>query len=152
MSDKRDSKPDSGDRLPSEAFVVNRNDSRLLVLVVDDDVRILSFLRPSLRLAGYNVITASGGEEALNLVNSEEPSIMLLDVIMSPIDGFDVLKRLRTFSKLPVIAVSAHASAAEKALNLGANDFLGKPFRPDELVKRIKSLLEHTGKNSNTPA
>jgi DNA-binding response OmpR family regulator len=142
MPDEQEYKPDSGDKLLSETFV-EEGDSKALVLVVDDDVRILSFLRPSLKLAGFDVITATGGEEALNLLDSKKPSIMLLDIVMSPMDGFEVLTRLRAVSELPVIAISAHASAAEKALNLGANDFLGKPFRPDELVKRIKTLLKH---------
>jgi two-component system KDP operon response regulator KdpE len=83
------------------------------------------------------------GEEALKLVESEKPDIMLLDILMPVMDGFEVLRKLRAVSKLPVIAISAHSSAAEKALNLGANGFLAKPFRPDELVKKIDSLLNH---------
>jgi DNA-binding response OmpR family regulator len=115
----------------------------MLVLIVDDDARILNFIRPNLRLAGYDVIDAKDGEQALKLVQSEKPGIMILDILMSPMDGFEVLKKLRKFSEMPVIAISAHTSAAEEALSLGANDFLGKPFRPDELVKRIKALLNH---------
>jgi DNA-binding response OmpR family regulator len=148
MADGQEYKSDSRDKLLSEASV-EESGSRVLVLVVDDDVRILSFIRPSLRLAGYDVITATSGEEALNLVNSKKPSIMLLDIVMSPMDGFEVLKRLRTFSELLVIAISAHASTAEKAFSLGANDFVSKPFRPDELVKKIKALLKHAGNESN---
>ncbi len=117
------------------------SNNKALVLVVDDDVRILNFLRPSLRLAGYDVVTATSGEEALNLVKSKKPDIMLLDILMSPMNGFDVLKALRAISELPVIAISAHTSAADEALSLGANDFLGKPFRPDDLAKKIKALL-----------
>lgn len=150
MNDRLEHKPDSGDGMPSKAIIQQREDSKILILVVDDDPRILSFIRPTLRLAGYDIVTATSGEEALNLVGSKKPSIMLLDIIMSPMDGFEVLKKLRAFSKLPVIAISAHTSAAEKALSLGANDFLGKPFRPDELIKRIKALLEHAGNNSDT--
>ena len=136
--------------MPSKAIAQKRDDSKILILVVDDDPRILSFIRPTLRLAGYDIVTASGGEEALNMVSSKKPSVMLLDIVMFPMDGFHVLKSLRTFSNLPVIAISAHASAAEKALRLGANDFLEKPFRPDELIKRIRTLLEHPGNNSDT--
>lgn len=121
------------------------SDLKALVLVVDDDIRILNFLRPSLRLAGYKVITTTSGEEAFKLIDAEKPDVILLDILMSPMDGFEVLKRLRTFSQLPVIAVSAHTSVAEKAVSLGANDFLGKPFRPDELFKRIKAVLNHKG-------
>jgi two-component system KDP operon response regulator KdpE len=118
-----------------------RKDPQTRVLVVDDDVKILRFTSASLRLVGYDVITVAGGEEALKLAESEKPDIMLLDILMPVMDGFEVLRRLRAVSKLPVIAISAHSSAAEKALNLGANGFLAKPFRPDELVKRIDSLL-----------
>lgn len=116
------------------------------VLVVDDDEKILRFLRSSLRLAGYEVVTAAGGEEALQLVNSERPHIVVLDILMSPVDGFEVLNRLRAGSKkLPVIAISAHASSADKALSLGASDFLAKPFRPDELIKKIKAIVDYKG-------
>ena len=115
--------------------------SKPLVLVIDDDVRILRFVGTSLRLAGLDVVTATGGEEALRLVESARPDIMLLDIVMSPMDGFGVLKSLRATSIMPVIAMSAHASAAGEALRLGANAFVNKPFRLDELVKEIKTLL-----------
>ena len=111
------------------------------ILVVDDDVKILRFLRTSLKLSGYEVFTATSGEEALELFKSEKPDIMLLDILMPGMYGFEVLTRLRTVSELPVIAFSAHASTAEEALQLGANDFLAKPFKPDELIERIRSLL-----------
>jgi DNA-binding response OmpR family regulator len=120
----------------------------MLILVADDDVKILSFIRPSLRLAGYDVITATRGEEALNLAGSIKPDLMLLDILMSPMDGFEVLRKLRAVSDLPVIVISAHASAAEKAFKLGADDFLDKPFRPDELVRRINCLLNQRGQTA----
>jgi len=134
--------------LPSEKST-QRNGPKTLVLVVDDDTKILNFIRVSLKLAGYDVVTATAGEESLKLVDSEKPGIMLLDIVMCPMDGFEVIKRLRTFSRMPVIAISAHASAAEKALSLGADDFLGKPFRPDDLLKKIKTLLEYRSNQSN---
>lgn len=112
------------------------------LLVVDDDVKILRFLRSSLRLAGYDVVTAESGEEALQLMESAKPQCIILDVLMPVVDGFEVLKRLRADSELPVIAISAHASNAGQALSLGANVFLAKPFRPDELIKKIEALLE----------
>ncbi len=121
--------------------LTNMEGSKIRVLVVDDDVKILRFLSSSLRLAGYEVVTTTSGEEALQLVKSENPNIVILDILMSPVDGFEVLERLRATSKLPVISISAHASSAEKALSLGANIFLSKPFRPDELVKRIDSVI-----------
>jgi two-component system, OmpR family, KDP operon response regulator KdpE len=116
-------------------------DSKIRVLVVDDDVKILRFLRSSLTLAGYDVATVTSGEEALKLVESDKPDIMLLDLFMPVMDGFEVLERIRSASELPVIAFSAHISAADRALCLGANRFLSKPFRPDELIKVINSLF-----------
>ncbi len=111
------------------------------VLVVDDDARILRFIRYGLTLAGYDVVTANSGEEALKMVESESPDVMMLDIVMPGIDGYEVLRRLRSFSRLPVIAFSAHASAREEMLRLGANDFLAKPFAADEAVRRIRALL-----------
>jgi DNA-binding response OmpR family regulator len=118
-------------------------DSKIQVLVVDDDEKILRFIGSSLRLAGYDVCTATCGEEALQLLESKKPQIMVLDILMPRTDGFEVLKKLRPASKLPVIAISAHASAAGQALSLGANAFLAKPFRPDELIKKIVATLDH---------
>jgi DNA-binding response OmpR family regulator len=120
-------------------------DSKMQVLVVDDDEKILRFIGSSLRLAGYDVCTATCGEEALQLLESKKPQIMVLDILMPVMDGFEVLKRLRTVSKLPVIAISAHASNAGQALSLGANGFLAKPFRPEELINKIKALLDYKG-------
>ena len=133
--------PLQSSRKPSKTSM-NTEDRKMCVLVVDDDVKILRFLHSSLRLAGYEVVTTTSGEEALELVESKNPNVMVLDILMSPLDGFEVLSRLRADSKLPVIAISAHASSAEKALSLGANVFMAKPFRPDELIKRIESVLK----------
>jgi len=139
-SDQEVSMPLQSSRKASNTLT-NMEGSKIRVLVVDDDVKILRFLSSSLRLAGYEVVTTTSGEEALQLVKSENPNIVILDILMSPVDGFEVLERLRATSKLPVISISAHASSAEKALSLGANIFLSKPFRPDELVKRIDSVI-----------
>ena len=111
------------------------------VLVVDDDPRIVRFIRVGLIAHGYDVLTAADGAEALELVRAKQPDIILLDIIMPVKDGFEVLQELRTFSSVPVIAFSAQSSASSRALSLGANDFVSKPFRPDELVQRIKLLL-----------
>ena len=115
--------------------------SKAVVLVVDDDARILRFIRASLKLAGYEVVTTQGGEEALAIVGSAALDIVLLDIVMSPIDGLEVLKRLRQTSKLPVIIMSAHSSASGEALRLGADAFLAKPFTTDRLIAQIKELL-----------
>ena len=111
------------------------------VLVVDDHPKMLRFIEIDLKLRGFEVIGTTSGEEALGLVKSGKPDIMLLDMIMPVMDGFEVLKKLRTFTQLPVIAFSASSETAESAIRLGANDFMSKPFHADEMVRRIKALL-----------
>ena len=116
-------------------------ESKKRVLVVDDERAILTVLGIKLRISGYDVVTASGGEEALGLVNSAHPDLILLDVIMPGVDGFEVLEEVRAASKLPVIVFSARPENAKKALSLGANDFLAKPLDVDEMIRRIEMLL-----------
>ena len=130
-------------------FVISMNkaEKKQCVLVVDDHPKVLRFIEIDLKLRGFEVITTTSGREAVELVESKKPDIMLLDIVMPVMDGFEVLRRLRAVSELPVIAFSAHTSAAEEALRLGANDFLVKPFRPDDLVKRIKTLLSQRDKH-----
>ena len=115
---------------------------KLCVLVVDDHPKVLRFIEIDLKLRGYEVITTVSGEEALDLVKSARPDIMLLDVIMPGINGFEVLKQLRDFTRLPVITFSASADNYEDAMLLGASDFVTKPFEPDEMARRIELLLD----------
>ena len=111
------------------------------VLVVDDEPAILKVLRIKLRVSGFDVTTATDGQQALELVRVEPPDIMLLDLVMPRKDGFDVLRELRAFSQMPVIVFSARPENAQLALDSGANAFLPKPFDVDELVQRIRYLL-----------
>jgi len=113
------------------------------VLVVDDHPKVLRFIEIDLKLRGFEVVTTTSGSEAVELVKSAKPDIVLLDIIMPGIDGFEVLKKLRDFTQLPVIAFSASPGNYQDAMRLGANDFMAKPFQPDEMVKRIKALLSH---------
>jgi len=115
------------------------------ILLVDDELSILRLLTIKLKVSGYDVMTATDGQEALDLIDSARPDIMLLDVIMPGIDGFEVLRRLRPASRLPIIVYSARTTNKHEALSLGANDFLPKPFDVDELEKRIALLLDHKG-------
>ena len=112
------------------------------ILIVDDEPRIGRFLGLKLRLFGYEPITATGGAEALEVVQTQNPDVILLDIVMPGMDGFQVLEKLRTFSKLPVIAFSARSENGPKALELGANDFLTKPFDGDDMVRRVKRILD----------
>ena len=112
------------------------------ILVVDDEVRILHFLRSKLNASGYQVLTAGSGAEALEQVQAQEPDLVVLDLLMPVMDGFEVLKELRSFSSVPVIILSARGEDADKikGLGLGADDYLPKPFNPDELVARIEAV------------
>lgn len=112
------------------------------VLVVDDDLQILDFLRPKLKGAGYDVLTATNGLEALQLIKDRQPDMLVLDMRMPGKDGLSTLKELRNDSAMPVIILSAKGSDADKiaGLEAGADDYLSKPFNPDELVSRIKAL------------
>ena len=117
--------------------------TRSKILLVEDEPAILKILSIKLRVCGFDVVTARNGKDALKLVDNERPDLMLLDVIIPGIDGFQVLQRLRTNSNLPVIVFSARLDNAEKALSLGADEFLGKPFDVDDLLKRISGVLDH---------
>lgn len=115
---------------------------RFSILLVDDEQRILIFLRSKLKASGYEVITASNGAEALEQVRAQEPDLVVLDIMMPKMDGFETLKELRTFSPVPVIILSAKGTNEDKikGLGLGADDYLAKPFSPDELVARIEAV------------
>jgi len=123
---------------------------RKRILVVDDDERVVRFLYLKLKVAGYDVITAANGHEGLKLTESASPDIMVLDLMMPIMDGFEVLRRLHCGSNLPVIVLTARADACEEALRLGASDFMAKPFNPDDLVKRIQALLGQTHRREQT--
>ncbi|MGI5834985.1 MAG: response regulator transcription factor [Chloroflexota bacterium] len=124
------------------------------VLVVDDEPRILRFVRAELESAGFRVLTAANGFAALDVANIEAPDLVVLDVIMPGLDGFEVLKRLRSQSSIPVILLTARGSDADKVrgLDLGADDYLTKPFSPDELSARVRAVLRRTASNNKQPA
>ncbi len=115
---------------------------QFLILLVDDDERILNFLRSKLNALGYKVLSARNGLDALEQVKGQEPDLMVLDLLMPKLDGFETLKELRNFSTIPVIILTAKGADAEKikGLELGADDYLPKPFNPDELVARIEAV------------
>lgn len=112
------------------------------ILLVDDEERILRFLKVKLKTLGYDVITASNGVEAIEQFQGQQPDLVVLDVIMPKMDGFETLKQLRAVSSVPVIMLSAMGDDLNriKGLGLGADDYLPKPFNPDELVARIEAV------------
>jgi len=115
---------------------------RFRILVVDDDERIVNFLRFKLKASGYEVFTANNGVEGLEQAQAQEPDLIVLDVLMPKMNGLEMLKELRSFSAVPVIILTAKGADADriKGLQLGADDYLPKPFNPDELVARIEAV------------
>ena len=111
------------------------------VLVIDDEPAVLGFVNAKLTAAGYQVIAATNGEEALREARAHPVDAVLLDLFMVPMSGFLVLDGLRSFSDVPVIVFTAHPYLAEKARRLGADDFIAKPFDPDVLIEKIAWLL-----------
>ena len=111
------------------------------VLIVDDETRILRFTEIALRSHGYEVDTAPSGEAALQMIKATKPDIVVLDLVMPGMHGFDVLQELRTFSDVPVVAFSARGRVSDDALARGASDFLPKPFTVQELLQKIQALL-----------
>jgi two-component system KDP operon response regulator KdpE len=115
---------------------------RFRVLVVDDEERILNFLSTKLKASGYEAIIASDGVKGLEQLQSQEPDLVVLDLLMPKMDGLEMLKQLRAFSSVPVIVLTAKGGDTDriKGLKLGADDYLPKPFNPDELVARIEAI------------
>jgi diguanylate cyclase (GGDEF)-like protein len=122
---------------------------RQLILVADDDDDILRFVEVNLRLEGFDVVTVSDGRDALKTAYDIAPDLVLLDVMMPEIDGFEVCQRLRNDSRtrhISVIILTAKSLSADKVVGLtaGADDYLVKPFDPIELVARVKSALRRS--------
>jgi len=129
---------------------VHMGDTRLKrfrILIVDDEERILRFLTSKMKASGYEVMTAQNGQEALERITSQQPDLVVLDLLLPKMHGFDVLRELRSYSSVPVIILSALGADAEriKGLKLGADDYVPKPFNPDELLARIEAVRRRMG-------
>ena len=116
------------------------------VLVVDDEPQIIKLISMNLEREGFQVISAADGYEALEKVTKELPDLVILDIMMPDMDGFETLKRIRELSSVPVIFLSVRGQEADRVhgLDLGADDYITKPFSPRELVSRIKAVLRRT--------
>jgi DNA-binding response OmpR family regulator len=114
-----------------------------LVLVVEDEASIASFVAAYLKNAGYAVRTTASGLEALKLVASEKPALVVLDLMLPDIDGVEVCKRIRQDTDLPVLMLTARDEDVDKIIGLevGADDYMTKPFNPRELVARVRAIL-----------
>jgi two-component system KDP operon response regulator KdpE len=117
-----------------------------LILVVDDERHITQLVRMNLEVEGFNVITASSGSEALDRVREDLPDLVLLDVRMPELDGFETLQLLREVSDVPVIMLTVRSEEEDivRGLELGADDYVTKPFRARELSSRIRAVLRRT--------
>jgi two-component system, OmpR family, KDP operon response regulator KdpE len=129
------------------------NDSTT-VLVVEDDRNIVDLIRANLLIRGYSVIVSRTGEGVVGLVRENEPDIVLLDLMLPGVDGFDLCRDIRAASTVGIIVVSARRGEQDKvrALNLGADDYMTKPFGVDELLARVIALLRRSRAAPDTSA
>ncbi len=114
-----------------------------LILVVDDEPRLVTFMRVNLEAEGCRVISADNGRKALEKVREDMPDAVLLDIMMPGLDGYETLRRLREFSAVPVVILTAKDEEEDRirGLELGADDYIGKPFSHRELVSRLRAVL-----------
>ena len=122
------------------------------ILIVDDEERMVRFIRLNLEHDGFRVIEAYNGNQAINKIRSNLPDLILLDVMMPDIDGFEVLRILRETSVIPVIMLTAKGEEDDRVrgLELGADDYITKPFSPRELVSRVRAVLRRTEMTAGT--
>ncbi len=115
------------------------------ILVVDDEPQIQRFLMPALKAAGYDVMSADSAAQAMKAIAVSAPDVVILDLGLPDMDGKDVIKEVRAWSKVPIIVLSARDREAEKiaALDTGADDYVEKPFGIGELIARIRAALRH---------
>lgn len=120
------------------------------ILVVDDEERIVRMIRLNLEHDGFTVIEANNGMQAINQIREKLPNLVILDVMMPGIDGYETLSLIRETSQVPVIMLTAKSEEEDRiyGLELGADDYITKPFSPRELVSRIKAVLRRTGNRS----
>jgi len=123
------------------------------ILVVDDEPLMIGFIRMNLELEGHQVVEAHNGLQALEMIRTQLPDVVLMDVMMPEMDGFETLRLLREFSTVPVIMLTAKGDENDKVygLELGADDYVTKPFGPRELSSRIKAVLRRAEMPSTSP-
>jgi DNA-binding response OmpR family regulator len=116
------------------------------ILVVDDERRLVGLLRHNLESVGYSVSTAADGTTALALVESQELDLVILDLMLPDVDGYEVCRQIREYSDVPIIMLTARSDQSEKVrgLDLGADDYLTKPFDAKEMLARVRAVLRRT--------
>ncbi|MDD3204813.1 MAG: response regulator transcription factor [Lachnospiraceae bacterium] len=121
------------------------------ILVCDDDKEIVDAIAIYLEQEGYHILKAYDGEEAIHILNNEEVQLLIIDIMMPRLDGIHATLKIREYSSIPIIILSAKSEDADKilGLNIGADDYVSKPFNPLELVARVKSHLRRYTKLGN---
>ncbi|MDO5396362.1 MAG: response regulator transcription factor [bacterium] len=122
------------------------------VLIVDDDENIVELMRINLMKEGFDICTANDGEKAVELFRTETPSIVILDVMMPKMDGWQVCREIRRISNIPIIMLTAKGETFDKVLGLelGADDYMVKPFETKELIARVKAVLRRSESAENS--
>ncbi len=125
-----------------------------MILLVDDEQHIVDLARMYLEQDGFGIDTANDGKTALRKILSEKPGLVVLDLMLPGMDGWEVCRRVRAESDVPIIMLTARGDDIDRivGLELGADDYLTKPFNPRELVARIKAILRRVEKRASTPA
>lgn len=124
------------------------------ILIVDDEQLYRHLVKVNLESEGYEVITASNGEECLEMVANRHPDLVILDIMMPKLDGFSTLDRIRQFSEVPVIMLTGKNDEQDrvKGLNAGADDYVAKPFSATELIARVRAVMRRSIFNDQTIA
>jgi DNA-binding response OmpR family regulator len=119
---------------------------RATILIVDDEPHVLKLVKANLESSGYKVLTAGDGEEAIRTVDRELPDLVILDLMLPRVDGYAVCRRIREFSKVPVIMLTARSAQVDliHGFEVGADDYLTKPFSATELVMRVQAVLRRS--------
>ena len=119
---------------------------RQRILIVDDDPKLIRLLREVLSAAGYDVLTGSSGSQAIETAAMEQPDLILLDIMLNEMDGYQAARRIREFSNIPIIMLTAKVTEADKlnGFNAGADDYITKPFSSKELLARVRAVLNRT--------
>jgi two-component system KDP operon response regulator KdpE len=143
------SEPSSSPQSPETAETPAASSGGSVVLVIEDDPQILRFLRATLGSRGYRLFEATTGEAGLVEAATRQPDIVILDLGLPDVDGLDVIRRLREWTALPIIVLSARGQERDKiaALDAGADDYVSKPFGVGELLARMRAALRHATRN-----
>lgn len=124
------------------------------IMIVDDDLNICELLRLYIEKEGFSVVTANDGESAVKMFERESPDLVLLDIMLPKLDGWQVCREIRKTSQCPIIMLTAKGEVFDKVLGLelGADDYMVKPFEAKEVIARIRAVLRRTGKTKNPPS